>query len=428
MEKEVFLEHIRRKYQTADRKKKGEYLREIEEVLGIGYRQSLRLVKSRRVGRPVKARRPGRPSKYKNAEFRRSLLELWRIRDYPCSAVMKADMQEWIEGMEEAYKRQYPSEIRKLLLSASKATIDRVLKPYRVSHGISTTRSGGFRKEIPIQKDAWLTESPGFVEVDTVAHCGENTSGEYVSSLTVVDIATLWTEVRGIYGKGSTTVVQAFEDIENVLPFELLGYDSDNGTEVLNRLMYTYLTKEREERGRKIVQVTRSRAYHSNDNAHVEQRNDTIVRKTLGYKRFEHQEIAQLIFYLYKYIVCPLSNHFYSVYKLKNKLYTSRRSKRIYGKPETPYSRVVASPMIPDTAKRHLIKLHESLNPVKLVKMKRNILRQIVELQRALQSGFVPRRLLEIPPPPQEMVEYEKLIREEFFRNVESLPIHKARK
>lgn len=161
-----------------------------------------------------------------------------------------------------------------------------MLHDYKKNKGKSTTHSGGFKEEIPVQKNIWDVNIPGYVEADTVAHCGGSLAGEFIYSYTTVDIATLWTEVRGIYGKGSLVAVKAFEDIEDSLPFDLLGYDSDNGTEMMNQYMYKYLTTEREERGRSEVTVTRARAYHSNDNAHVEQRNNSVARKYLGYERY----------------------------------------------------------------------------------------------------------------------------------------------
>ena len=423
-EKEYYLFVQRYRYEKLSKKQKGEILDEIQEKLGVCRRQALRLVKKREQGRPKK-KRVGRRSKYQSIEFKKALKEIWVLHDYACSGILKADMETWVNAREEV-RDKYDNEIKELLLSISRPTIDRVLHDYKKNKGKSTTHSGGFKEEIPVQKNIWDVNIPGYVEADTVAHCGGSLAGEFIYSYTTVDIATLWTEVRGIYGKGSLVAVKAFEDIEDSLPFDLLGYDSDNGTEMMNQYMYKYLTTEREERGRNRVSVTRARAYHSNDNAHVEQRNNSVARKYLGYERYGFKELQPLINYTYKYVLCPLLNHFYSVYKLKDKILAKHRKNRIYGTPEKPYEKIINSDYVSQERKDILKELHDALNPVLLHDKKQKLFEQIDLANKELQKGNCSTRLLTLPPIPNEFLIYERKLKAIYEQNRGKIKLYKS--
>ena len=423
-EKEYYLFVQRYRYEKLSKKQKGEILDEIQEKLGVCRRQALRLVKKREQGRPKK-KRVGRRSKYQSIEFKKALKEIWVLHDYACSGILKAGMETWVNAREEV-RDKYDNEIKGLLLSISRPTIDRVLHDYKKNKGKSTTHSGGFKEEIPVQKNIWDVNIPGYVEADTVAHCGGSLAGEFIYSYTTVDIATLWTEVRGIYGKGSLVAVKAFEDIEDSLPFDLLGYDSDNGTEMMNQYMYKYLTTEREERGRSEVTVTRARAYHSNDNAHVEQRNNSVARKYLGYERYGFKELQPLINYTYKYVLCPLLNHFCSVYKLKDKILAKHRKNRIYGTPEKPYEKIINSDYVSQERKDILKELHDALNPVLLHYKKQKLFEQIDLANKELQKGNCSTRLLTLPPIPNEFLIYERKLKAIYEQNRGKIKLYKS--
>lgn len=234
IEKRCLIEYLGKKYRRSRKKVKGQIIKEVTKELGIGERQARRLLVSKEVGRPRKPGFRGRPSKYRDKEFVSALRYVWRRTRYMCSRHLKSAMPEWLPCIEEEIGK-FEESIHTRLLSISAPTIDRILKPYKVQKGRSSTRSGGFRDEIPIQENIWDIKVPGFMESDTVAHCGGSLMGEFINSLTMVDIASIWTEVRAVFGKGSGPIVTAIEDIENSLPFDILGYDSDNGTEVLNR-------------------------------------------------------------------------------------------------------------------------------------------------------------------------------------------------
>jgi hypothetical protein len=188
-----------------------------------------------------------------------------RLKHYPC-ALSKANYQK--------------------LESISASSIDRLLQPSRRrfhKRGLCTTKPSSLLKtHIPIKTNQWDETVPGFIEADTVSHCGSSTAGTY-ATLNMVDIATTWSEQRAVWGKGERNTHDAIRDIEEALPFPMKGFDCDNGGELLN-----WRLKEYFENRSKPIDYTRSREYHKNDNAHVESKNWSLIRQYLGYERFDN--------------------------------------------------------------------------------------------------------------------------------------------
>jgi hypothetical protein len=386
-EKAYYIKCLKERYRKSGKERKGEILSEVIEHLSVTRKHAIRLMNSQGVGRPRNAVKCGRPAKYSDPEFIKALKLNWRITGYICSKSLKQAIPDWLPFIELEYGN-YQAEIRANLLAISPPTMDRILKPYRALKGKSFTRATGFRDEIPIQENIWDVGIPGFIEADTVAHCGGSMSGEFINSLTVVDIHSLWTEVDAVYGRGSHAVLESLKTIESELPFKIIGYDADNGSEVMNNLLLSYFIKERIEQGREPVQVTRSRPYKKNDNAHVEQRNDSIARRYLGYERLEYQELTKLISFYYRNIVCPLQNHFIPTFKLAEKIRIKSRTKRRYEKPLTPYARIMESDYVTAAYKEKLEIWHKSLNPVKLKMWEKKIRQQIDLANKKLKSGL----------------------------------------
>lgn len=386
LEKRCIIEFLSSQYRRAKKREKGRILDEACERLEVSRRQAKRLLKAKLSGRPRKPDERGRPSKYQDREFISALKFVWRSTCYMCSRHLKAAMPEWLPPIE-VERGKFLESIHERLLSISAPTIDRILRPYKALKGKSFTRSGGFRDEIPIQENIWNIKVPGYLESDTVAHCGGSMFGEFVNSVVMVDIATTWTEARAVFGRGSGPVVNAVEDIESNLPFIVLGYDADNGGEVLNQHILRYFRDERVERGRPPVQVTRAREYRKNDNAHVEQRNNSLARRWLGYERLDFIELVPLINHYYAQIVCPLMNHFFPSFKLHDKVRVKSRTRRIYKDPVTPFTRVMNSPDVPQQRKDLLKAQHDSLNPVTLVKQERIFRKRIDDSVKKLRQG-----------------------------------------
>ena len=396
LEKRCFIEVLGLRYRRARKKAKGRVLDELCERLGVTRKWGIRLLSARGAGRPRKPDKRGRPPEYHGGEFIQALRLVWKKTRYMCGRYLVSAMPDWLPFIEEE-RGAFSPETRRQLLGISAATIDRRLKPYKAVKGKSFTRSGGFREQIPIQQSSWDIRQPGFAEVDTVAHCGGSMHGDFVNSLTLVDIATIWTEVRSIFGRGASGVIEQLSAIEEALPFEMLGYDADNGTEVLNQFILDYYQADRIKKGLPSVQVTRSRAYQKNDNAYVEQRNDCLPRQYLGYERIGYPEPLPLLNYYWGDIVCPLRNHFYPALKLKDKVRIKSRTRRVYDAPITPYKRVMESEYVPEERKRILEEIHRQLNPVTLVRQEAMIRSRIDAALKKLRAGVDASALLVVP-------------------------------
>jgi hypothetical protein len=223
------------------------------------------------------------------------------------------------------------------------------------------------KNQIPIKTDHWDVNQPGYLEADTVAHCGNSLAGDFVWSLTLTDINSTWRENRATWNKGSHGVCSQIE--EKHLPFQILGFDCDNGSEFLNHHLIRYFVARD-----KAVQFTRSRPYRKNDNAHVEQKNWTHVRHLFGYDRFDKPCLVDLMNELYKHEWSFYQNHFRLTMKLVEKKKINSRYYKRYDTPKTPYQRLMESENIPQDVKGRLAKQHAALNPFEL---KRSIERKL---------------------------------------------------
>jgi hypothetical protein len=253
------------------------------------------------------------------------------------------------------------------LLRISPSSIDRILNPIRAKytkHGRATTKPGTLlRKHIQVKTNQWDESRPGFLEADTVAHCGSSTEGMFANTVDCVDIATGWTEQRAVWGKNYQGVIDQIKDIEQSLPFPILGFDADNGSEFLNHHLLSYLTDRK-----RPIQFTRSRAYKKDDNAHIEQKNWTHVRQWLGYDRLDAPEIVPLMNELYTSEWRLFLNFFCPSMKLLEKKRVASKIIKRYDKPKTPYRRVLESPNVSEEIKRKLKEQYKTLNPFELRK------------------------------------------------------------
>jgi hypothetical protein len=276
--------------------------------------------------------------------------------------------------------------VRQGLLSISPAQIDRLLRAVRVRYprrSLSATKPGTLlRQRIPTRGGPPDTTTPGHVEADTVAHCGDTTAGNFVYSLTFTDLYSGWTELRAIWNKSGQAIRDHLEDIEKKAPFRLKSFHADNGSEFLNWPLYQYLTGRLWHR----IPFTRSRAYRKNDNAHVEQKNWTCVRQLFGHGRFEHAPLVPLMNDLYSNEWSQFQNHFRPTFKLSSRDKRGSKTIRRYETPQTPYARLLASPAISLKRKAQLRAEHAQLNPFTLKKNIEQKLRLFFTAQSNLQS------------------------------------------
>lgn len=362
--KKEYLKAIRQRYRESRREEKTAILNEFCAVCGYNRKYAIRLLR-RRTDAVIK-RKPGPASVYKDEAIIKALKRIWLASEQMCSKKLKAAIPLWLPSYQEEYGNISGSETKKLL-AISSATIDRLLKPYRAAYikGKTGTRPGTMlKKHIPIKTTNWDVTQPGFIEADTVAHCGNSLEGQFVWSLTYTDIMSGWTENRAVWGRGAINVIEQTKDVESRLIFPILGFDCDNGSEFLNYHLVRYFT----DRPIAPVSFTRSRPYHKNDNAFVEQKNWTHVRQLLGYERFDKRELMPVINDLYANEWSLFNNFFRPNMKLIKKIRVNSKYVKYYDKPKTSCQRLIESSLISDDAKSYLRNTLVSLNPFSLKK------------------------------------------------------------
>ena len=370
---ELYLKNLSTRYRQASKKEKGKMLDEYCATSGHDRKYAIKVINRYknipRMKIKTKHETRGRKSQYDTPELKVALKNIWLASDQMCGKRLASILEEWLNHYDKHYPPLAP-DIKQKLISISSATIDRILKPYRALslRGRTGTKPGSLLKtQIPIMTDQWDNDIPGFVEADTVAHCGDSLAGDFVWSLDLTDIASGWTELRACWGKGATEVVKNIQDIEEKLPFKLKGFDSDNGSEFLNYHLLRYFAHP-EDSEKLRLQFTRSRPYKKNDNAHVEQKNWSHIRQLLGYSRLENKDIVPLINDLYTNEVSLFNNFFRPCVKLISKKRIGSKIKKQHSKPMTPYRRLLDSQHIDNKTKVELQKKAKSLDPFKLRK------------------------------------------------------------
>jgi hypothetical protein len=356
--KREYLRAIYKRYHKAGAQEKGRILNEFTTICGYNRKYAIRLLNAP-LDPPAVPKCPGRKPCYHTPAIKTFLEQLLIASNLACSKRLVAMIPLWLPYATPAID----DDTRKLLLRISPATVDRVLAGFRKRHrklGLATTKPGSLlRKHIPIKTSQWDESRPGFLEADTVAHCGSSMAGSFVYTVNFVDIATGWSGLAAVWGRGQTGVFNALTTLEQELPFTILGFDSDNGGEFINHYLLEYFTKRR-----RPVQYTRSRPYQSNDNAHIEQKNWTNVRQYLGYLRFDNPAIVPLLNDLYANELSLLVNFFLPSFKLLEKRRDGARITKRHDPPKTPCDRVL--PHLSTAKQRKLKRRRDSLNPFEL--------------------------------------------------------------
>jgi hypothetical protein len=220
--------------------------------------------------------------------------KVWEEAGYPWSVRLKAILLLWLPAIRKRYALTRAVEAQ--LVRISPRTIDRVLKDKKRElrrRLYGRTKPGTLlRHQIPIKCEHWDVTAAGHLELDTVSHCGGSGEGLFAYSFNLTDIGSTWVETRSVLGKGEVGIVKAFSEMSEVLPFKVLDIDSDNGSEFINHNLYGYC-HDRE------IGFTRGRPYKKDDNAHIEQKNWTHVRKLIGWDRYETPESVAALNDLY---------------------------------------------------------------------------------------------------------------------------------
>jgi hypothetical protein len=364
------LAQIALRYQQATGAQKTLLLDRAVELTGYGRKYVITLL-NHASGHSSQIVRPRLPI-YGSA-VQEALFLAWRTIQYPCAQRLVPFLPKLIPVLERDGHLQLDEEHRRQLLAMSVRTAERLLSTQRrpSPRGISTTTPGTLLKhQIPIRTFAqWDDDRPGFLEADLVAHCGGNVFGGYLYTLTLTDIATGWTECVPVLNRSPETVLVAIKRARQLFPFPLLGLDTDNGSEFLNAILLSYCQQEQ-------LTFTRSRPGCSNDNAHVEQKNGTVVRKLVGHDRLVSMLAYQQLGELYQ-ASRLLVNCFQPSMKLQSKVVEGKDEHRIYDEARTPLQRVLFSGVLSNDIQQHWQEAAESLDPLRLVQ-------HVEALQRAV--------------------------------------------
>lgn len=385
-ERQAVGRQLRQRYLKAGKKERGRIL---DEFVGLtGYNRSYARYVLRhgavKTSSGVKVKTTRRRSGKYDGAVMGALRGVWIIADYICGKRLAPLLKEIVPVLERFGELTLTEETRGRLMEISPATIDRLLVADRRRmeiKGRSRTKPGTLLKhQIPVRTFAdWDDLRPGFAEIDLVGHDGGDAVGEYAQTLDVVDVCTGWTETEAVRNKAQKWVFEALKDIEKRMPFPLLGIDSDNGSEFINGHLLRYC-KENE------ITFTRARPYRKNDNCHVEQKNYSVVRRAVGYARYDTPEELRTLNELYGHLRL-YTNFFQPVMKLREKTRTGSRVTKRYDTARTPMKRALESEHLDATVKRILVKQHEGLNPAEL---KRRITRLQEKLFALSTSGKTP--------------------------------------
>jgi len=358
--KRELLEEIRPRYLKAKRSEKATILDEFVAVTSYHRKYATRILKH---GRPRQSGKKHGFHKIYQGEVVVALEQIWEVCGRICSKRLQPFLPEMVKVLERCGELRLTEQTKMLLLQMSRSTIDRCLGPVRFehpSHGLSTTKPGSLlKKAIPVRTyTPWDEDQPGFLEIDLVAHCGGTMEGQFLYTLTCVDLSTGWIECLAVRRRTQQAVFEAIQAMRTYLPFLLLGIDSDNGSEFINDLLYQYCLSEK-------ITFTRSRPYQKNDQAHVEQKNWSVVRRLIGYDRFETEEEYLLLQSIYADLRL-YANFFQPVLKLVSKEHVDKKLVKRYDTAATPFQRILAAKEIPLETKARLTNLYVQLNPVQL--------------------------------------------------------------
>jgi hypothetical protein len=377
--REEYLKVVRERYWKAKSKKeKTQILDEYCQNAGQSRKYVIRKIRLRAVAYQ-KARK--RRKEVYDAEVRAALAKVWEIFDYPCGQRLKPLLQIEVDRLRRLGELSSSEEVAAKLKRISPATIDRKLKHQREVWHLLRSRGGPkpsslLQRKIPIRLTQWDTSQVGYIEADLVVHCGSSTLGEYVNTISATEIYSGWWEGEVIMGRSGERCFGALQEIGKRTPFRWRGLDSDNGQEFINHILYRYCR-------RKKLEFTRSRPNRKNDNAYIEQKNWTHVRKLLGYLRYDTLEELLMIKSLYHNEVRLYKNFFQPVMKLTSKERIGGKVKRRYDIPQTPYQRLMDSSQVSEKTKEQMKNLYLSLNPAAL---KRGIEAKLDNLLRSYEG------------------------------------------
>jgi hypothetical protein len=355
---------VAKRYQSAERSAKGRILDELCATTGWHRKHAVRALRQHQTVSEEDAGAPRERKRRYGATIKDALTALWEASDRVCGKRLKVMIPTLLPALERNDRLKLGTADRDRVLAISAASIDRQLGEVKLAASGGKRRRAGFssaiRREVPIRTfNDWNNPPPGFCEVDMVAHGGTSVAGSFIQTLTMVDIATGWTECVPLVRREGALVVEAIKYLQGQFPWLLIGVDFDNDSAFMNDVVVPWCREQK-------LEVTRSRAYKKNDQAFVEQKNGAVVRRLMGYGRFDGVEAARVITRLYASARLYV-NFFQPSFKLKEKRREGSKVIKRYHAPSTPYERALAHPHVTPAVKQQLCEQYRTLDPVALL-------------------------------------------------------------
>ena len=365
---------LAKRYASSGRKERGRILDEFATLSGVHRKHAMRLL---RAGHPDRRSGPRVARRIYKDATREALIVIWEASDRICGKRLRPLVPTLVEAMERHGHLQLAAEVRTGLLAMSAATIDRALREARDAGGGRKRRhappSAAIRRSVAVRTfDDWDDPAPGFVEADLVAHSGPTAKGSFVQTLTLTDIATGWTECAPLLVREQKLLTEVLSEMRRQMPFALLGFDTDNDSVFMNETVKTYC----DDTG---LVFTRCRPYRKNDQAWVEQKNGAVVRRAVGYRRYEGLEAAAALARLYTALRLFV-NFFQPSFKLSGKVRAGAMVKKTYHPPATPYQRLLADTRTSDDVRQRVTMTYGALDPVQLLRTIRIVQQELVEI------------------------------------------------
>lgn len=374
------------RYSRSTKSEKGRILDEFAALTGLSRKRAIVVLRRAPV---VEEKRTRKRNRIYNEGERQALLVLWEAADRVCGRRLKPLIPLLIQSMEDHGHLQLEPAMRERLLTVGSATIDRILKPareeVRTKSRLRAKSKSKVRAKVPVRTFAdWNDPEPGFLEMDCVAHCGGSMAGSFIHSLVLTDLADGWTECMPLVVRTGELVVDAVTTVGKMLPFAMKGIDVDNGSEFINDSLFNFCRENQ-------IEFTRARPRRKNDQAWIEQKNGSVVRRMLGYLRYEGLPAAKAISRLYAASRLYV-NFFQPSFKLDTKVRIGSQIKKHYHPPATPCQRLLASEAVPDEAKAALRSTARGLDPIRLLEEIRAMQEHIARLAEGEKLPIPPHR------------------------------------
>ncbi len=375
--KNAIFKRYLKEYLKAKRKRKQEILDVVCDTTKMHRKSVIRRFKVLQMRDSSHEEKRGRKVYY-TADVRHALKTVWEASSEVCGELIHPVIHEYVVILKRDHMWEHTDSATEKLLQMSEATVKRIVgnfqKMRKKKKGMSATKPSHIKSIIPIFTGPWTDKPPGYGQIDTVVHCGNTLLGNMIYSVNYTDVSTLWVVLSAQWNKGMVETQKSLARMKEKTPFTIFGMHPDTGSEFINWHLKKWADNNN-------VELTRSRPSHSNDNAYVEQKNGHVIRRFIGYRRLDNQEIVEDMNKLYDLLETYL-NHFVASKKCIKKVRIGAKYKKKYDKGMSAYHRVLKSAEISQEVKDSLKLEHEKLNPLILKKKIDRMIEKILKKQQ----------------------------------------------